>query len=279
MATSFDRARAEFGEELRRLRESTTLNGKEFANRLGWNAPKVSKLETGKQTASQDDLNAWLAACSVSEETAAHLTVRLSALNEQYVTWKAKVRAGHASRQQESVEREAAARLIRAVDVGVVPGLLQTPEYARHVLLAHANIHGGGQDITAAIRARMRRQEILYEPGRTIELLMTESALLHPVAPQEVMAGQVHRLMAAIGTPNVRVGILPVRVRLPYMLMHGYWIVDDVVMIETVTGELSMIDPDEVATYNKVTDMLWAAAAESDAARELLVRQLPAAGS
>lgn len=55
------------------------------------------------------------------------------------------------------------------------------------------------------------------------------------------------------------------------MLMHGYWIVDDVVQVETVTAELTVIDPDEVDTYNRLTDMLWAAAAEGDAARQLLL--------
>jgi hypothetical protein len=120
----------------------------------------------------------------------------------------------------------------------------------------------------------MRRQQILYEPGRTIEILVTEAALLHPVAPPDVMTGQIHRMVATIGTPNVRFGILPAGVHLPYMLMHGYWIVDHMVMIETVTGELTVSDPDEVATYNKVTDMLWSAAVERDEVRSLLVRHL-----
>jgi hypothetical protein len=122
------------------------------------------------------------------------------------------------------------------------------------------------------VRARMRRQQVLYESGKTIELLVTESALLHPVAPDDVMVGQLHRLVAAIGT--VRFGILPAGVRLPYMLMHGYWIVDDLVTVETVTAELVVTDPDEVVTYNRVTDLLWNAAAEGDVARALLLRVL-----
>jgi hypothetical protein len=91
--------------------------------------------------------------------------------------------------------------------------------------------------------------EVRAESGKTIELVVTESALLHPVAPADVMIGQLHRLIATIGTPSL---ILPVAIRLPYMLMHGYWIVDDL-----VTGELTVTDPDEGTTYNTVTDLLW----------------------
>lgn len=272
MATRFQQCREAFGERLRKLRQAADLDAKALATQIGWNAPKLSKVENGRQTASDDDLEAWLAVMQLSEEDAAGLRSQLATVQQEYITWKEQVRAGHKARQDLAISLDAKAKVIRAVDVGVVPGLLQTPEYARHVLLVHANLHGGGQDITEAVRTRIRRQQVLYEPGRTIEILVTESALLHPVAPPDVMAGQIHRLVAAIGTPNVRFGILPAHVRLPYLLMHGYWIIDQLVMVETVTAELRVTDPDEVATYNKVTDLLWSAAVEGDAARALLLR-------
>ncbi|MGB3439577.1 MAG: helix-turn-helix transcriptional regulator [Actinophytocola sp.] len=274
MPTRFERQRAEFGARLRQLREDTGLNGKEFAARLRWNTPKLSKIENGHHTISDDDLEHWIATLGLPAPVADELRTTLAELRAQYVTWKEAVRGGHLRRQEDSVAREARAKVIRAVDVGVVPGLIQTADYARAALLAHANLHGGGQDLPEAVRVRMRRQQVLYEGDRTIELLMTESALLHPVAPPDVMAGQVSRLLATIGTPRIRLGILPVGVRLPYMLMHGYWIVDDVVEIELVTAESTVVDPDEVATYTQLTDMLWSAAVEDDAARDLLVATL-----
>jgi transcriptional regulator with XRE-family HTH domain len=269
--TSFEKRRTAFGERLRELREDAGFEtGKDFARAIGWNAPKVSKIENGRQTASTDDLETWLSAVAAAPDAAEQMRAMLAGVHDAYVTWKETVRAGHRARQEESVDREARARTIRVVEVGVVPGLLQTPEYARHTLLAHAELHGGGQDITEAVRARMRRQQVLFEPGRTIELLMTESALRHPIAPREVMLGQMHRLIAAIGTPDVRIGILPNDVRLPYPLMHGWWIVDEIVQVETVTAELTVDDPDELAVYNRLTDTLWSSAAEGDAARDIL---------
>ncbi|MCS7477500.1 helix-turn-helix domain-containing protein [Umezawaea endophytica] len=279
MATSFEQRRAEFGERLRIIREQAGLTAKQLAAEIGWNAPKLSKLETAKQTASPEDLEAWLAVTTPGDIVAAELREDLAAIREAYVTWKAQVRLGHRARQEEAVQVEQAATVIRAVDVGVVPGLLQTPEYARHVLLASAGLHGGGQDIPDAVRSRMRRQQVLYEPGRTIETLMTESALLHPIAPPDVMTSQIHRLLSTIGLPNVRFGILPARTRLPYPLVHGFWIVDQLVMIEFLTAEVRVSDPEEVATYGKLADRLWSVAAEGNDARELLTRvaaELPA---
>ncbi|WP_130345638.1 hypothetical protein [Herbihabitans rhizosphaerae] len=57
------------------------------------------------------------------------------------------------------------------------------------------------------------------------------------------MVGQVHRLIAAIGTPNVRFGILPARTRMPHVLTHGYWVVDQLVMVELVDVEYTISDP------------------------------------
>lgn len=268
MAT-FEQRRAEFGAELRQHREGRGLNGKQAAELIGWNAPKLNKIEKGRQAMTADDLDQWLAGLRVPDRIAAHFRRGLSDLDAEYVTWKEKLRAGHRARQEESVTRESRAKLIRAVDVGVVPGLVQTADYARHVLLAVSSLHGG-RDITEGVRARMRRQQVLYEPGKTIEILMSYSALIHPVAPPDVMAGQVHRLMATIGVPNLRFGIIKPHVQLPYPLTHGYWIVDDLVMIEQAHGELILHDPAEVAVYGTLTDMLWKQAAEGDEARELL---------
>ncbi|CRK59186.1 putative DNA-binding protein [Alloactinosynnema sp. L-07] len=267
---SYQDRRIEFGARMRQVREDAGLNGGQLADRLGWLLPKLSKLEHWRQTASDADLDAWIAALAVPAADAARLRAMLGTVREAYESWREQLKAGIKSIQEDALDREANARLIRAVDVGVVPGLVQTADYARAVLLAARALHGGADDITEGVRARMRRQQILFEPGRSIELLMTESALLHPLGTPEVMAAQVHRLIAAIGTPNVRVGVLPAGQRLPYPLVHGYWIVDHLVMVETITGESHVSDPDEVGTYMELTDRLWAVAAEGDQARALL---------
>ncbi|MGH3519818.1 MAG: helix-turn-helix domain-containing protein [Haloechinothrix sp.] len=267
--------RAAFGEHLRQLREQAGYReAKVFADRLGWNAPKVSKIENGKQIASDSDLTDWIDAIGAPDELAEHLHAELAAVRDERIAWKQQVRTGHKARQEEAFDLEAAAKVIRAVEFAVVPGLLQTPDYARHVLLASASLHGGGHDIADAVRARMRRQQVLYEPGKTLEFLIAEAALTHPLAPPEVMAGQIHRLIATIGTPNLRLGILPTGAQLPLPVLNGFWIIDRMVMVETITFERRITDAAEVQTYSECTDRLWKAAVEGDAARAILARLL-----
>jgi transcriptional regulator with XRE-family HTH domain len=268
---SFERRREALGDRLRELRVAAGYEqGKDFARVLGWNAPKVSKIENGRQTASVEDIETWLAAVDAPADLADEVRAMHAAVLDAYVTWKDKVRSGHRARQEESVTREGGARVIRAFEIGAVPGLVQTAEYARHALAAHARLHGGGHDLDDAVRARMKRQTILFEPGRDIELLFFEAALRNPIAPPEVMRGQKHRLIATIGTPGVRIGIVPIGVELPYPLLHNWWVIDGVVLVETATAEIVVDDPDEVEVYNKLTDMFWEVAAEGDEARDIL---------
>lgn len=268
----FERRREQFGERMRHLRERAGLSGKDLAEAISWARPKLSKLETGKQTASHADLEAWLAALSVPEPQADELRRMLTAVHDDHVSWRQEIRAGLRALQEDMSEVLAKAASIRIVDVGVVPGLLQTADYARAVLEAVAALHGGVDDITDAVRTRMQNQQVLYSPGKTIEILMTESAITQPVGSPGVMAGQIHRVIAAIGVPGVRVGILPTHRQLPYMLGNGWWLIDQMVMVETVTRELRITDPDEIAAYGALTDRLWSVAVEGDEARGVLAR-------
>lgn len=272
MATKFERQRQEFGEQLRALRTATGLNAKQFAERLGWNAPKVTKLEKGNQTASRDDLVAWLAATDATDDQRAQLLASLDEVNEERLAWREQVRQGRRGLQVSMLEMEAKASRIRAVEFGLVPGLLQTPEYATRVLETSRSVFGGVGDIAAAVRARMQRQQVLYSGGKQIDILVAEAALLHSIAPADVMLGQLHRLMGTIGIPNVRFGVLPARRRLPYWPTEGYWMVDELVIVEWLGREEQVTEPDEVAVYHEVTDLLWTAAAEGDEARGLLLR-------
>lgn len=263
--------RAAFGERLRELRIGAGFReAKVFAEQLDWPAPKISKLENGRQVASDEDLDLWIRATGVDREAADALRAELDAVRDERMAWKLQVRAGHMARQEQALEIESRAKVIRAVELAVVPGLLQTADYARHMLLASASLHGGKNDIGEAVRARMRRQQVLYEPDKSLEFLIAEAALSHPIAPPDVMAGQIHRLLATIGTPNIRFGVLPFGVRLPFPLVNGFWIIDRVVMVETLTFERRITDPDEVRTYSDYADRLWKVAAEGDQARALL---------
>ncbi|MGP4018271.1 DUF5753 domain-containing protein [Saccharopolyspora sp. 5N708] len=199
-------------------------------------------------------------------------TGRQQAISSEQVAWRSQLQDGHRVAQVRIGGLEQQASVIRGVSLNVVPGLLQTADYARTVFEEQADLLDVPRDLDESVRERLRRQEVLYSPDKRIEILIAEVALLHSVASRAVMAGQVDRLGMALGLPNVRVGLLPVSRQLPHVVLHGYWILDDQVLVENITAELRITDPDQVGIYRKLTDQLWSVAAQGDEARAILSR-------
>lgn len=174
MSTDFQTARIALGARLRELRTEAGLNGKDLAARLEWQRSKVSRLENGKQTAAPGDLEAWAAAVGAPDESA-DLRARLRALELQHQSWRRQLAAGHRSVQDKLVVEYQSTTTIRGYEASVIPGLFQTPDYARHLLQHNADLHGTRPDTEDAVRARMRRQEVLYAPGKSFRVLIWEA--------------------------------------------------------------------------------------------------------
>lgn len=270
--SDFQTRRLEFADKLRNLREQAELTGKAFAELVGWPNAKVSKIETGRQTPSDPDLLAWLDALNVSKDRVEPLRAELRELRIEQMAWRRQLRTGHRARQEEDASSERDASVIRAVDVAAVPGLLQTPDYARAIFRSQTALLEVPDDVDGSVQARMDRQRVLYDSTKTIEILVTEAGLRHLVCSPGVMVGQLDRLTTVTGLPNIRFGVLPLDRQLPHIPWHGYWIVDDLVLVETITAELRIRDADQVAIYNTLTDRLWSVALEGQEARALLAR-------
>ncbi len=270
--TSFQSRRVEFADKLRGLRERAGLSGKEFAAALGWGNSKVSKIETGKQTPSAVELTDWLTALGVSGGEADALHAELRDVRVHQIEWRRQLRAGHRVRQEQDAKSEREASVIRAVDIAAVPGLLQTPDYARAIFTTQGTLLDVPDDVEASVRVRMERQRLLYEGGPSIEILIGEAALRHPIGSPAVMAAQIDRLTSALGLPGVRIGLLPLGRQLPYVPWHGFWIVDDTVFVENITAEVRVTDEADVAIYHRLADRLWTVAVEGDEARGVLAR-------
>lgn len=258
------------GARLRELR--TGVTGRELAARLGWPQSKVSKLETGRQTANAADLTAWAEATGHAEASA-ELHARLSGLESHTRSWRRQLAGGHRPVQDAlSVEYERSTTL-RAWEGAMVVGILQTPDYARAIFRAYADLQHSPRDTEAAVRARIQREEILYRPGRTFHIVMWEAALHARVAPAPVMAAQLDRLVGVLGMDTVHLGIVPFAspVRIPPA--NAFWLYDQRLAItEDWHAELWLDDTDSVATYRRVWDRLAQAAVYGPAAHHLLAR-------
>lgn len=273
--SNLDQRRADFADKLRRLREEAGyLNGKDLAARLDWQPSKVSRVENGRQTATSADVSAWADAVRASESVAAELREELYALTLERNRWSRQPRTGHRARQEYSREIEQDTARIRVFELAVLPGLVQTAEYARCVFLAGAELHRSPRDTDTAVRARLQRQSVLHDKDTTVEILIAESALRYPLCSPEVMNAQLDRILALFGLESVRIGVLPFDVALPVVPIHGVWLLDDLAVAETLDSETTSRDPETVALYERYLDQLWSVAVEGKRAREILTRSM-----
>jgi hypothetical protein len=232
----------------------------------------VSKLETGRQTATPDDVKAWAKACG-HPDTAAELAARLQGLETHTRSWRRQLRAGHRPVQDVlTIEYERSTQL-RAWQGAMVVGMLQTPDYARAVFTRYAELQQSPRDVEDAVRARVRRQELLYQQGRTFHILLWEAALHAGVAPPDVLAAQLDRLGSVIGLDTVRLGIIPFGAQLAIPPANGFWLYDErLAIVEEWHAELWLDDADSVALYLRVWETLAASAVYGTHARRLISR-------
>ena len=92
----------------------------------------------------------------------------------------------------------------------------------------------GNVDVDAAVAARIRRQEILYDPGtpRQFEFVFTEAALYMPPCPREAMLGQLDRLMA-MDLSHITIGIIPMGAELSMSPLNSFMLLDDLLVVES----------------------------------------------
>lgn len=272
--SSFQRAREALGLRLRELRRDARLTGRQLAATYGWHPSKISKIEGGKQTPSEDDIEAWAQSCGHPELTA-ELIASLRTLEGQYVEFRRMFRAGQRATQDAIAEIEAESQAIRNFENVFVPGLLQTPEYARYRLAESLDDIGAADDIDEAVGARMQRQQVLYRPGKRFHFVITEAVLRYRLCPLDVLAGQLDRLVSLTTLTTIKFGVIPFERRLPIAPVHGFYIYDErVVHVEHLTAELKLSQPSEVTTYLTFFDRLAEAARYGAEARVLITRAL-----
>lgn len=267
--TTYQRERRRLAERLREIREQAGISGNRFAAQHGWSQPRVSLIETGKQLPYETDLHAWADLIGAPAETRAELLDLLQRARAEYASWREAFRAsgGAAGAQTDIATRESETTHIRKFVPAMVPGLLQTSAYARELLALPSGpaAHGADEeDIAEMLSRRMARQQILYEPGKRVDIVIMEAALRSRLCAPETLAGQLDRLASAAtsGLETFELGIIPEKERVPVYPLSGFTIYDDgLVEIETIAGEHQVSTPEDVAAYTKFFALLRDAAA------------------
>jgi transcriptional regulator with XRE-family HTH domain len=195
--------------ELRRLREHTGMTGDEVAQRLGWSGSKISRIELQRTGVKQDDLRKLLDLYGVSEPHRADLiTLAREATQKGRLE---KVTAGLPAGYTEYFRAEADARSVWNWEPQVVPGLLQTPDYARAIMQGWQSMFAlPPGEIDRRIQARLVRQQRLRgDHPLELSAVVDESVLYRRFGTQDVMLQQLDHLVADSRLPNVELRILP----------------------------------------------------------------------
>jgi transcriptional regulator with XRE-family HTH domain len=262
----------QFGYRLRVLREDARLTGKELAAWLGWAQSKVSRIENGRQSVSADEVIAWTAAVGAAAPVRADLLADLHTVRFEYASWRRQLRAGTAPRQQVNVGLEADAALVRVFVPDMIPGLVQTPDYARYVFARLVALHETPNDVEAGVRARLARQQVLYDGSKRFRFLLTEAALRYRICPPQILRAQLDRLAVLAELDTVEVAVLPFTTVLPVVPSHAFTMFDgDLVLVELTGAELAFRDGEEIGLYERVFAALWKVAVHGAAAVDFVL--------
>jgi transcriptional regulator with XRE-family HTH domain len=246
---------------LKQLRARAGLSASELGRVLGWTQTRVSRAENASRRVSIAEATAWAEATNATPELRAEVIQLAEATARDVRSWWSVHAGGMAGRQLEIAALEANATVIRNTQL-MVPGLLQTADYARHALKL-ANV-SGQLDVAAAVAARMRRQEILYDTSKQFEYVLPEGALRLRLADDPALIrAQADRLVSINTLPNVSIAVLPFSTPTP--VWPGPFALYEIpgeplVVIEYLSGEVVIGDDQEVSTYREAFARLRAAA-------------------
>ncbi|WP_329413592.1 helix-turn-helix transcriptional regulator [Streptomyces sp. NBC_00704] len=256
------------GARLRGLRTEAGLTGAVLAQRAGVGQPTVSKVENGRMVPSLDVLGRLLLALDLDGSTSREVRELLVAVEAAPDAVEADEVAPPGTVLDDAVR---SARLVRSFQCVVLPAMLQSAEYARHVFASAP--YSTPESVGRAVAARVERQSLLYEPGRESVFVLTEGVLRTWPGDPSLMLAQFDRLLAVESLSTVRLGVIPWRRAVPVMPRHGFTLCDRrAVVVEAFRGERVVEDSDEVAAYEEIFRRFEEAAVFGREARELLVR-------
>lgn len=266
-------AKEALGARLRELRLEAGLTGAELARQAGWHQTKVSKIEYGKTRPTEADIRIWCTHTH-AENHIPDLIATVRNIEAAYLEWRRVLGTGLKRRQQASVAMEADTEFMRCFHPVLIPGLLQTAEYAEEILRNVTEFYRLTDDVDAGVSKRMERQQVLYRRSHRFHFVIAEQALHTTVGNDHIMTGQLDRLLAVMGMPRVAFGIVPANAR--YRVPTSNFIIFDnrMVMVEGITAELTITQPREIALYEKTFQMLVRQACRGEEARGLIRRAL-----
>ncbi|MET9244486.1 helix-turn-helix transcriptional regulator [Nonomuraea sp. NPDC003709] len=249
--SSARQVRLAIAERLREIMRDAGYNGRSLAEAAGWHESKSSRLLHAKTLPSNEDLRTWCQVCSALDQVDDLISMSRTA-ESMYVEWKRLHRTGLKQLQESKVSLYENTRLHRVYCSQLIPGFLQTPEYAWALLKMFGNFHNAPDDLEAAVAARITRNDLLHRPGYRFKFLLEEQVLRHQIGDPSAMRAQLDHLLAMAKLPSTSIGIIPVTAPRRLWALEAFNIFDDnLVQVELLTATVNVTQPSEIALYIK----------------------------
>ncbi|MFD3730185.1 helix-turn-helix domain-containing protein [Streptomyces sp. NPDC058632] len=257
--------RRKLGAELRSLRTSAGFTSGEAARLVGWHQSKVSRIETGTSGVKPADVRLLLDAYGLTDLQLRELLLVLAGSDDssgRHHWWHA-YRGVLPPTYRDFISLESQAGAMRTLETTVVPGLLQTPEYARAV--TEAALEGASEErLDTLVEVRLARQDVLRaDPPLEFSAVLDEAVLRRQVGGPGVMIRQLERLVEAARLPQVRLQVLPftagahIGVTGPFVIFSFSRTSDlDVVVLDHLTSSLYLERKEDLRVYSEAFNAL-----------------------
>ncbi|MFD0007497.1 helix-turn-helix domain-containing protein [Streptomyces sp. NPDC127178] len=262
------------GQELRRLRELKGMTAEEVAERLLVSQSKISRLENGRRSISQRDVRDLCGVYEVEDHRIVDSLMQMAKDSRQQGWWHSFGDIPYSV----YIGLETDAASLRVYDPQVVPGLLQTNQYAE-ALIAGALPETAQTEIEKRVQVRMRRQERISTEENPLRLwtVLDEAALRRVVGNRSLMRDQLEQLVEQSQLPHVTVQVIPFDMGAHPGLNGQYAILEfpdaadsSVVYIEGVTSDLYLEKANDVQKYSVMYEHLRAQALNVEQSRQFI---------
>lgn len=276
-SSSVQRARELLAGRLRDIRMDAHLNARALSAAAAWHEAKTSRIESAKQAPSEDDIRTWCRVCGADREVP-DLIASSRAADSMYIEWRRLNRAGMRAMQESRRQLQERTTLYKAYCPSVIPGFLQTRDYATALLSAITGFRGTPDDVDAAVSARLNRNRILGDGQHRFAFLVEETVFRYRIGGAGVMSGQLGRLLDAMDMPAVALGVIPFSAPArPLWPLEQFTVFDDEkVYIELLSAQVTVTAPSEITLYVRAFEKLAQLAVFGPQARSLITGAISA---
>jgi transcriptional regulator with XRE-family HTH domain len=268
--------RRSLGLELRRLREAAGLKLDQVAAQVEVGSSTLSRIETGRALCRTPYLTAMLEVYGVTDPQQIQL-LKDMAREGQRKGWWADYSDGLTAEFGMYVGLESVAASLRTFEAQLVPGLLQTRDYAQAMFRA-GNRKATAEHIGRLTELRIKRQEVLTRPENPLELwaILDEAVLRRLIGGPEVMRAQLGKLLDATDLPNLTLQVLPFAqgahagLNGPFLIMSFPGDDPPTVYIDGPAGNIFLDKPHQIRRWTEAFDQLRATAISPGDSRDLI---------